>query len=82
MHLENMNLLKLQYIFIVIVGVTLFLSSCKEEEGCSQASLLVDGERMFVEFQEIINPDSYKGHNSSSKIIGDSIFTILNTKTF
>ena len=30
-----MNLLKPQSIFIVMVGVALFFSSCKEEEGCT-----------------------------------------------
>ncbi|HAP30724.1 MAG: hypothetical protein ACPIA4_00035 [Flavobacteriales bacterium] len=153
-----MNLLKPQSIFIVMVGVTLFFSSCKEEEGCTdllalnydlnaakdngsckylsenfigvysindsitggmipgewegqrnytieivqnednpsqiiirnwakvhtytdnptadytQVSAQVDGDSLFVEFQEIINTDGYKAHNSSGKIIGDSIF--------
>ena len=152
-----MNLLKPQSIFIVMVGVTLFFSSCKEE-GCTdllainydlnstkdngsckylsenfigvysindsitggmipdewsgqrnytmeivqnednpsqiiirnwakiytytdnptkdytQVYAQVDGDSLFVGFQEIINTDGYKAHNSSGKIIVDSIF--------
>ncbi len=152
-----MNLLKPQSIFIVMVGVTLFFSSCKEE-GCTdllainydlnstknngsckylsenfigvysindsitggmipgewsgqrnytmeivqnednpsqiiirnwakiytytdnptkdytQVHAQVDGDSLFVGFQEIINTDGYKAHNSSGKIIVDSIF--------
>jgi hypothetical protein len=153
-----MNLLKPQTIFIFILGVSLFFSSCKKEKGCTdllalnynlnavkdngscrylsenfvgvysindsitggmiidewgegrnytveivqnednpsqiiirnwakvytytdnpsadytQVSAQVDGDSLFVEFQEIINTDGYKAHSSSGKIIGDSIF--------
>ena len=153
-----MNLLKPQSIFIVTLGVALFFSSCKEQEGCTdllalnynlnavkengsckylsenfvgiygikdsitggmllgeweaernytmeivqdednpsqiiirnwaqihnytdnysddytQVSAYVNGDSLFVEFQEIINTNSYKAHNSCGKIIVDSIF--------
>ena len=153
-----MNLLNPQYIFIVIVGVSLCFFSCKEEEGCTdllalnynfnaakdngscrylsenfigaysikdsitggmitgewggernytveivqnednpseiiirnwakihtyidnlttdytQVSAQIDRDSLFVTFQEIINTDGYKAHNSSGKIIRDSIF--------
>ena len=153
-----MNLLNPQSIFIVTEGVTLFFSSSKEEEGCTdllalnynlnavkdngsckylsenfvgiyaikdsitggmllgeweaernytmeivqdednpsqiiirnwaqihnytdnysddytQVSAYVNGDSLFVEFQEIINTNSYKAHNSCGKIIVDSIF--------
>ena len=160
-----MNLLKPKSIFIVMLGVTLFFSSCKEE-GCTdllainydlnstkdngsckhlsenftgvysikdsitggmipcewggernylmeivqnednpseiiirnwakvhtytynpttdytQVSAQVDGDSLFVEFQEIINTVVYKAHNSSGKIIGDSIFCDFEYETF
>ena len=40
----------------------------------TQVSAQVEGDSLFVEFQQIINTDGYKAHNSSGKIIGDSIF--------
>ena len=40
----------------------------------TQVYAQVDGDSLFVGFQEIINTDGYKAHNSSGKIIVDSIF--------
>lgn len=48
----------------------------------TQVSAQVDGDSLFVEFQEIINTDGYKAHNSSGKIIGDSIFCDFEYENF
>ena len=67
-----MNLLKPQSIFIIMVGLALFFSLYKKEKGCTDLLAL----------NYDLNTDGYKARNISGKIIGDSIFTILNTKTF
>ena len=48
----------------------------------TQVCAQVDGDSLFVEFQEIINTVVYKAHNSSGKIIGDSIFCDFEYETF
>ena len=40
----------------------------------TQVYAYVNGDSLFVEFQEIIYTNSFKAHNSCGKIIGDSIF--------